>query len=116
MSDLNSDRLLRFFHDHPERPWHVQDVQKKLEADDRAELKRALDELVDQGQLIRTRRRTYGRPEEMNLVPGRLQVASGGYGSSATAASMLSNIWNRRFNCVVARTSSRKRPSRKPRI
>ena len=80
MSELNSDRLLRFFHDHPERPWHVQDVQKTLEADDRAELKRALDDLVDQGQLIRTRRRTYGLPEEMNLVPGRLQVASGGYG------------------------------------
>lgn len=80
MSDLNSERLLRFFHDHPERPWHVQDVQKKLEADDRAELKRALDDLVDEGQLIRTRRRTYGLPEEMNLVPGRLQVASGGYG------------------------------------
>jgi len=80
MSDLNPDRLQRFFRDHPERPWHVQDVQKQLEVDDRAELKRALDDLVEAGELVRTRRRTYGLPEEMNLIPGRLQVASGGYG------------------------------------
>jgi ribonuclease R len=80
MSDLNPDRLQRFFRDNPERPWHVQDVQKRLELDDRAELKRALDALVDAGELIRTRRRSYGLPQEMNLIPGRLQVASGGYG------------------------------------
>lgn len=80
MPHLDPDRLRRFFRDHPERPWHVQDVQKKLETDDRAELKRALDALVEAGDLIRTRRRTYGLPQEMNLVPGRLQVASGGYG------------------------------------
>ena len=80
MSSLEPDRLHRFFLDHPERPWHVQDVQKKLELDDRADLKRVLDDLVDKGDLIRTRRRTYGLPQEMNLLPGRLQVASGGYG------------------------------------
>ena len=80
MSELNPDRLQRFFRDNPERPWHVQDVQKRLEIDDRAELKRALDALVDAGELIRTRRRSYGLPQEMNLIPGRLQVASGGYG------------------------------------
>ncbi len=80
MSDVNPDRLQRFFRDNPERPWHVQDVQKRLEVDDRAELKRALDDLVDAGELIRTRRRSYGLPQEMNLIPGRLQVASGGYG------------------------------------
>ena len=80
MSDLNPDRLQSFFRDNPERPWHVQDVQKRLEIDDRAELKRALDGLVDAGELIRTRRRSYGLPQEMNLIPGRLQVASGGYG------------------------------------
>ncbi|MDZ7707054.1 MAG: ribonuclease R [Trueperaceae bacterium] len=80
MSDLQPDRLQRFFHDHPEKPWHVQDVQKELGVDDRAELKRALDALVEAGDLIRTRRRSYGLPQEMNLIPGKLQVASGGYG------------------------------------
>ena len=80
MSDLQPDRLQRFFHDRPEKPWHVQDVQKELGVDDRAELKRALDALVESGDLIRTRRRSYGLPQEMNLIAGRLQVASGGYG------------------------------------
>jgi len=80
MPNLDPARLQSFFRDHPERPWHVQDVQKKLKLEDRAELKRVLDELVDEGDLVRTRRRTYGLPQEMNLIPGRLQVASGGYG------------------------------------
>ena len=80
VTDLSPERLLTFFREHPERPWHVQDVQRRLKVEDRAELKRALDGLVDDGTLIRTRRRTYGLPQEMNLVPGRLQVAAGGYG------------------------------------
>ena len=73
-------RVLEYFHQHPERPWHVQDVQEKLSIDDREELKGVLDALVTSGDLIRTRRRSYGLPKDMNLVGGRLQVTSGGYG------------------------------------
>jgi len=80
MPDIDSDQVLRFFHDHPERPWHVQDIQRRLKLDDRGSLRAVLADLVDRGELVRTRRRTYGLPEEMNLVVGRLQVASGGYG------------------------------------
>ncbi len=80
MSTLDTANLIEFFGDHPEKPWHVQDVQKHFGIEDRAALKRALDALVDAGSLVRTRRRAYGLPQEMNLVPGRLQVASGGYG------------------------------------
>ncbi len=72
--------VLKFFHDNPEKPWHVQDVQKRLQLEDRAGLRQTLGELVSTGQLVKTRRRTYGLPQEMNLVPGRLQVTSGGYG------------------------------------
>lgn len=80
MSQLDPGNLQRFFHDNPERPWHVQDIQEQLGVDDRKALSQALAKLVDQGKLIRTRRSTYGLPKEMNLVPGRLQVTSGGYG------------------------------------
>ncbi|HZW98970.1 MAG TPA: ribonuclease R, partial [Trueperaceae bacterium] len=72
--------VLKFFHEHPEKPWHVQDVQRRLKLDDRTGLRQTLAELVQSGQLVKTRRRTYGLPEEMNLVAGRLQVTSGGYG------------------------------------
>ncbi|MFA5594351.1 MAG: ribonuclease R [Trueperaceae bacterium] len=80
MADTNIDQVMRFFHDHPERPWHVQDIQRRLKLDDRGSLRTVLAELVDRGDLVRTRRRTYGLPQEMNLIVGKLQVASGGYG------------------------------------
>ncbi len=80
MSDIDREHVFQFFQQHPERPWHVQDVQKRLELDDRSGLRQVLTELVDDGRLVRTRRRTYGLPEEMNLIRGRLQVTAGGYG------------------------------------
>lgn len=80
MSELDTDQVMRFFLDHPERPWHVQDIQRRFKVEDRAALRHLLAELADGGRLIRTRRRTYGLPQEMNMVLGRLQVASGGYG------------------------------------
>jgi ribonuclease R len=80
MSDIDRDQVLDFFRKHPERPWHVQDVQKRLTIEERDELRQVLGDLVDEGRLIRTRRRTYGLPQEMNLFVGRLQVTSGGYG------------------------------------
>jgi ribonuclease R len=77
---ISKDELLNFFVGHPERPWHIQDLQKRFELDDRSELAKLLGNLVDEGSLIRTRRHKYGLPNEMNLKPGRLQVTSGGYG------------------------------------
>ena len=78
--DIDREALYTFFQKHPERPWHLQDVQRQLKLSDREDLRRELATLVDEGRLIRTRRRTYGLPQEMNLRPGRLQVTSGGYG------------------------------------
>ena len=78
--DIDREALYTFFQQHPEKPWHLQDVQRQLKLSDREDLRRELASLVDDGRLIRTRRRTYGLPQEMNLRPGRLQVTSGGYG------------------------------------
>lgn len=80
MKQLDQEQLYQFFRDHPEKPWHVQDVQKRLKVEDRAELRRELNALTEAGRLVRTRRRTYGLPQEMNLILGRLQVTAGGYG------------------------------------
>lgn len=80
MSDINLEQLYSFFQQHPEKPWHLQDIQKHLKLGDRSDLRRELAALVEDGRLIRTRRRTYGLPQEMNLRPGRLQVTAGGYG------------------------------------
>lgn len=80
MAELDKEQVFGFFRSNPERPWHVQDIQKHLQADDRNALSKFLSELADEGRLIRTRRRTFGLPQEMNLFVGKLQVASGGYG------------------------------------
>jgi ribonuclease R len=80
MDGLDRENIYDFFKQHPERPWHVQDVQKRLQIDDRSALRKLLGELTDEGKLIRTRRRAYGLPQEMNLFLGRLQVTAGGYG------------------------------------
>lgn len=79
-NSIDSAHILEFFQNKPERPWHVQDIQKDLQIDDRGELMSALNDLVKSGQLVKTRRRSFGLPKEMNLLKGRLQVTSGGYG------------------------------------
>jgi ribonuclease R len=80
MMQIDRDKIFEFFREHPEKPWHIQDIQRHLKVDDRNELRRELNTLTEEGRLIRTRRRTYGLPQEMNLLIGRLQVTAGGYG------------------------------------
>ena len=78
--ELDRQSVLDFFGSKPERPWHEQDIARELGVDDRSNLRQLLGELTDEGKLIRTRRRTYGLPQEMNLLVGRLQVTAGGNG------------------------------------
>ena len=80
MTQVERETLFQFFKNNPEKPWHVQDLQKELKIGDRSELRRELAALTEEGRLVRTRRRTYGLPQEMNLMLGRLQVTAGGYG------------------------------------
>ena len=80
MSEIDRGQIYAFFQQHPERPWHLQDIQKQLKIADRSWLRHELTSLLDEGKLVRTRKRTYGLPQEMNLMFGRLQVTAGGYG------------------------------------
>lgn len=77
---LDKEMIFSFFEQNPEKPWHLQDLQKRLNLKHRTPLRHALNELVDEGRLVRNRRRSYGLPQEMNLIMGRLQVTAGGYG------------------------------------
>src|SRR5690625_2361334 len=72
-NQLDRGTVLESFATNAQRPWHEQDIARKLKLDDRTELRALLNELTENGALIRTRRRTYGLPEEMNLLVGRLQ-------------------------------------------
>lgn len=122
MTQVERETLFQFFKDHPEKPWHVQDIQKQLKVSDRADLRRELSSLTEEGRLIRTRRRTYGLPQEMNLVVGRLQVTAGGYGFVITdkegekdlfiPAEELGGAWD--GDRVVARPNPMKGDSDRP--
>ncbi|UCH25883.1 MAG: ribonuclease R [Trueperaceae bacterium] len=121
MTELSLERIHTFFQKHPERPWHIQDIQKRLKIKDRSVLRQALTTLVDEGRLIRTRSRTYGLPQEMNLVLGKLQVTSGGYGfvipqqgekDLFIPAEALGGAWD--GDKVVARPNPTKSPDDRP--
>jgi len=79
-TELSKTSLFEFFKANPQKPWHLQELQKRLKLKNRTPLRHTLKELVDEGKLIRTRGRSYGLPQEMNLMLGRLQVTAGGYG------------------------------------
>ncbi|MFK7604025.1 ribonuclease R [Deinococcus sp. SM5_A1] len=68
------------------RPVHVRDLERTFtrQAINRIggwrELEELLDTLTDEGQVIRTRKKTYGLPEAMSLVRGRFQASAAGFG------------------------------------
>ncbi len=68
------------------RPVHVRDFERTFTRQGREklgvrrDLAGLLEDLTRSGDVIRTRRHTYGLPEAMNLVRGRFQASSGGFG------------------------------------
>ncbi|WP_167262329.1 ribonuclease R [Alkalibacillus almallahensis] len=75
-------RLNTFFQEEATRPLSVEEVQDELELEDSEELKtlvKALNELEEEGMLIRNRKDRYGLPEKMNLIRGRIQMHSKGF-------------------------------------
>jgi ribonuclease R len=91
---IDKTQLYNFFKTHPDKSWHIQDVQKHLKVQHRTPLRKLLSELEDEGKLVRSKRRTYSLPiakgaktdtktasgHATPLFEGRLQITSGGYG------------------------------------
>ncbi|XOB99507.1 ribonuclease R [Deinococcota bacterium DY0809b] len=75
---MTKEQVYEYIKANPKKPFHLREVARGLGlSKDKA--KNALEELVAEGKLIRTRRKTYGLPEKMNLVVGKLQIHSGGF-------------------------------------
>jgi len=64
------------------RPTTEKDILKMLrvKGDMRLAAKRVLEEMIAEGKLARTRANRLGLPEKMDLVAGRLECKSGGFG------------------------------------
>ncbi|RCW67029.1 ribonuclease R [Saliterribacillus persicus] len=71
-----------YFNEKATRPLSVEEIQEIFELEgstDFTELVKALNELEDEGMLIRTRKNRYGLPEKMNLVRGTIQMHAKGF-------------------------------------
>ena len=76
---MTKELVYEYLKSKPKKPVHLREVVRALGLG-RAEAQQALEELVSEGKLIRTRRKTYGLPEKMDLVVGPVQVHPDGYG------------------------------------
>lgn len=76
------DEILSFFKEAGTKPLTVDEIEEALEIDGAEQFKelvKALNELEEAGQLVRTRKNRFGLPEKMNLIRGRIQMHSKGF-------------------------------------
>ncbi len=79
---MKKDFILSFFKEKVTHPINFQDIVFKLSPTlpERHILKRLLRELVNEGEIVKTRNGLYGHKEEMNLVTGRFEAHRDRYG------------------------------------
>ena len=80
--DYTHKQLIDLIKTRTGKPVMVRELMRllKLKAEDRHELKRGLNELVLNGEIVKTRGNRYGLPEKMDLETGIFQAHSQGYG------------------------------------
>ncbi|MFC4557452.1 ribonuclease R [Virgibacillus kekensis] len=82
MEEAIIERVRNYFNEHREKPLAVEEIESELELngpDEFKELVKALNELEESGELVRTRKNRFGLPEKMNLVRGRIQMHAKGF-------------------------------------
>ncbi|UOF91248.1 ribonuclease R [Fodinisporobacter ferrooxydans] len=80
---ITEEQVLEFMREQAYKPLTVQELEEVLEvvsADELRQFMKLLNQMEERGQVIRTRTDRYGIPERMNLVVGKLQAKSKGFG------------------------------------
>ncbi|MCP8617663.1 ribonuclease R [Salirhabdus salicampi] len=75
------ERIMEHFHENA-KPLSVDEIEEifKLQgSNDFTELMKTLNELEQEGELVRTRKNRYGIPEKMNLIRGKVQMHAKGF-------------------------------------
>src|SRR5690606_31603334 len=77
----SADDLLTRIRERFGHPATVREIMRtlKIHKDETQAVRRALRTLVSRGDLVETRGKTYGVPEFMDMVPGRITVHPQGY-------------------------------------
>ncbi|WP_059105942.1 ribonuclease R [Shouchella shacheensis] len=80
--ELTSEQLLTYFRDEAQKPLSVGELEELFQIDSGDQFKELitqLNQLEENGQIVRTRTNRYGVPEKMNLVRGRVQGHAKGF-------------------------------------
>ncbi|MBB6453559.1 ribonuclease R [Salirhabdus euzebyi] len=78
------EKILQHFNETASKPLSVNEIEEILaidedSAEDFTQLVKALNELEQEGELVRTRKNRYGLPEKMNLIRGKIQMHAKGF-------------------------------------
>ncbi|WP_257351908.1 ribonuclease R [Pseudalkalibacillus decolorationis] len=79
---MDKEHILAFMREEAYKPLTVQELEQELGVTDAEEFKVlviTLNEMEDQGEVVRTRSNRYGVPERMNLIKGKLQGHAKGF-------------------------------------
>ncbi|TMN21303.1 ribonuclease R [Lentibacillus cibarius] len=82
MDETMLERIRNYFNEHSEKPLAVNELEEELQLQEAVEFKelvKALNELEESGELVRTRKNRFGLPEKMNLVRGSIQMHAKGF-------------------------------------
>ena len=82
MSEVLQDKILTYFKESGTKPITIHDLEEIFEmneTDDFKILVKSLNELEQQGKLIRTRKNRFGLPEKMNLIRGKIEMNRKGF-------------------------------------
>jgi ribonuclease R len=80
---ITSEQLLSFMKEKAYKPMTYQELENHFEIDSAEAFKaflKMLNQLENEGDIIRTRNERYGVPERMNLLKGKLQAHAKGFG------------------------------------
>lgn len=76
------EEVLTFFEQSGTRPLSVDEIEQTLSYDHSEDFKnliKALNELEQEGELVRTRKNRFGLPNKMNLIRGKIQMHKKGF-------------------------------------
>ena len=76
------EKIIVFMEDNSYSPLNAEELigKMKIKGTDLTSFWTALEELENNGNIIKTRYKTYGLPTRMGLVVGRLQLTAKGFG------------------------------------
>ncbi|ASK62766.1 ribonuclease R [Virgibacillus phasianinus] len=82
MNETMIDELRNYFKENNTKPLAVDELKEALNIEGSEEFKsliKSLNELEENGELVRTRKNRFGLPEKMNLIKGRIQMHAKGF-------------------------------------